>query len=217
MSGAADDGFLARWSRRKGQAARGITPPAQEPPPASPGQAAAPAPAVAPAAASGSRIAGAAAAQPTTAAPDSTLAAAPAPAPTLNDVAELTPASDFTRFVARDVDASVKNAALKKLFADPHFNVMDGLDTYIDDYNRSEPMPRALLRQTMQARVLGLLDDELEAQPAQQAPTPSAATTAAPAPVRIETTALPQDAPSAKAQASTGPAQTPAPPPEHPG
>ncbi|MBS0303975.1 MAG: DUF3306 domain-containing protein, partial [Proteobacteria bacterium] len=49
MSGAADDGFLARWSRRKGQAARGITPPAQEPPPASPGQAAAPAPAVAPA------------------------------------------------------------------------------------------------------------------------------------------------------------------------
>jgi hypothetical protein len=29
----------------------------------------------------------------------------------------------------------VKNAAMKKLFADPHFNVMDRLDIYIDDYS----------------------------------------------------------------------------------
>ena len=59
----------------------------------------------------------------------------------------------------------VKNAAMKKLFADPHFNVMDGLDTYIDDYGRADPIPKAMLRQMVQARVLGLLDDELEEQP----------------------------------------------------
>src|SRR4051812_4252609 len=50
------------------------------------------------------------------------------PSPTLEEANALTPESDFTRFTARDVDPSVKNAAMKKLFADPHFNRMDGLD-----------------------------------------------------------------------------------------
>ncbi len=67
--------------------------------------------------------------------------------------------------MAPGVDAQVKNAAMKKLFADPHFNVMDGLDTYIDDYGRADPIPKAMLRQMVQARMLGLLDDELEEQP----------------------------------------------------
>jgi hypothetical protein len=87
------------------------------------------------------------------------------PPPTLDEVKALTPASDFSRFVAPGVDAEVKNAAMKKLFADPHFNVMDGLDTYIEDYGRADPIPKAMLRQMVQARVLGLLDDELEEQP----------------------------------------------------
>ena len=73
--------------------------------------------------------------------------------------------SDFARFVAPNVDPAVRNAAMKKLFADPHFNVMDGLDTYIDDYNKFEPIPRSMLRQMVNARALGLLDDELEEQP----------------------------------------------------
>ena len=63
-----------------------------------------------------------------------------APAPTLEQVESLTPDSDFTPFVARGVDEAVRRAALKKLFADPHFNVMDGLDTYIEDYNKFEPL-----------------------------------------------------------------------------
>jgi len=63
-----------------------------------------------------------------------------APAPTLEQVESLTPDSDFTPFVARGVDETVRRAALKKLFADPRFNVMDGLDTYIDDYNKFEPL-----------------------------------------------------------------------------
>ena len=58
------------------------------------------------------------------------------------------------------------DAALKKLFAsEPHFNVMDGLDTYIDDYNKFEPIPKAMLRQLVNARALGLIDDELAEQP----------------------------------------------------
>lgn len=62
------------------------------------------------------------------------------PLPTLEQVARLTTESDFTPFVARGVDEAVRRAAMKKLFADPRFNVMDGLDTYIDDYNKFEPL-----------------------------------------------------------------------------
>ena len=88
------------------------------------------------------------------------------PPPTLEDVAQLTKESDFSRFIAPDVDPGVKNAAMKKLFAsDPHFNVMDGLDTYIDDYNKFEPLMKSMLRQLVSARALGLIDDELEEQP----------------------------------------------------
>ena len=82
------------------------------------------------------------------------------PAPTLADVADLTPQSDFRRFIARDVAPDVKNAAMKKLFADPHFNVMDGLDTYIDDYSKPDPMPASMLRQLASAQFLGLFREE---------------------------------------------------------
>ena len=40
-------------------------------------------------------------------------------------------------FLRPKVDEQRQRAALKKLFSDPHFNVMDGLDPYIDDYGRS--------------------------------------------------------------------------------
>ena len=49
---------------------------------------------------------------------------------------------------------------MKKLFSDPHFNVMDGLDTYIDDYGKPDPIPLSMLRRMNQAAVLGLFDDE---------------------------------------------------------
>ena len=72
--------------------------------------------------------------------------AKPAPPPvTMDDVTALTGDSDFRRFVRHDVDGPVRNAALKKLFTDPHYNVMDGLDTYIDDYNRPDPLPASML------------------------------------------------------------------------
>jgi hypothetical protein len=81
------------------------------------------------------------------------VAAAPAPAapqpeappPTMDDVAKLDRDADYARFMRRDVDEAVKRSAMKKLFSDPHFNVMDGLDIYIDDYNKFEPLPAAMV------------------------------------------------------------------------
>ncbi len=101
------------------------------------------------------------------------------PLPTLEDVAKLTADSDYSAFAARHVDPKVRNAAMRKLFSgDPHFNVMDGLDVYIDDYSVGELIPQSMLRQMVQARSLGLLDDELVEQdkpPSEESPTELAA------------------------------------------
>lgn len=154
-----DQNFLSRWSRRKAQVRQGGAPEPVAPcAPATP-VAAAVQPLVVPVTRAADEPA--AAALPV-AAPCPTVA--PEPKPTVEDVQALTPESDFSRFVARDVDPEVKNLAMKKLFADPHFNVMDGLDTYIDDYNTPDPIPKSMFKQLVQARMLGLLDDELEDQ-----------------------------------------------------
>jgi hypothetical protein len=84
------------------------------------------------------------------------------PVLTLDDVARLTRDSDFTRFVSSGVQPEVRNAALKKLFTDPHYNVMDGLDVYIDDYGVPDPLPQNMLVKMAQARFLGLLQDVAE-------------------------------------------------------
>ena len=84
------------------------------------------------------------------------------PLPTMADVALLTRESDYSRFVSPGIDEGVKRAAMKKLFADPHFNVMDGLDTYIDDYGKPDPIPLAMLKQMNQSKVLRLFDTEDE-------------------------------------------------------
>ncbi|CAD5373803.1 conserved hypothetical protein [Rubrivivax sp. A210] len=194
MSERGDDSFLSRWSRRKllvrqGEAvapapvkAEVVAPVVDQPPAAS--------------------AAGAPAVTATTEAEAPTRVPPPAqpPPPTLADVESLTPASDFARFVAPGVDAEVKNSAMKKLFADPHYNVMDGLDTYIDDYGRADPIPRSMLRQMVQARLMGLLDDELEEQRPAEEPAP-VAPIALPA---AETVELAPMQPAAPTDASTG-------------
>jgi hypothetical protein len=84
-------------------------------------------------------------------------AAAPAPElppPTLEDVAALGHDADFSRFVKPGVDEAVRRSAMKKLFTDPHFNVMDGLDIYIGDYNTFEPLPAAMLAMLVHAKPL---------------------------------------------------------------
>ncbi|MFM2400133.1 MAG: hypothetical protein RL341_2290, partial [Pseudomonadota bacterium] len=74
--------------------------------------------------------------------------AAPAqPPPELPPVESLTAESDFTPFMQAGVSALVRNAAVKKLFTDPHFNVMDRLDIYIDDYSIPDPLPPGMLEQ----------------------------------------------------------------------
>ena len=60
--------------------------------------------------------------------------------------------SDFAPFMQAKVDAGVKRAALKQLFKDPHFNVMDGLDTYIEDYSIPDPIPDEMMKTLYQAR-----------------------------------------------------------------
>jgi hypothetical protein len=67
-------------------------------------------------------------------------------------VESLTLQSDFTAFLQPDVEAGLKRAALKQLFRDPRFNVMDGLDVYVDDYSKPDPISPEILRQLVQAR-----------------------------------------------------------------
>jgi hypothetical protein len=72
--------------------------------------------------------------------------------PALPPIDTLTPQSDFRDFLHPQVDEGVKRAALKKLFSDPHFNVMDGLDVYIDDYSKPDPLPLDMLAQMKAAQ-----------------------------------------------------------------
>ncbi|WP_295637754.1 DUF3306 domain-containing protein [uncultured Methylibium sp.] len=147
-----DSGFLSRWSRRK----RGLEPaPVVVPPSVRPELVEGPA----------SEVAGLRQAQ-----PERELAVpgqpAAEPTPTLDDVAALAPGDEVSRFVARGVDETVKRAAVKKLFTDPHFNIMDGLDIYIDDYGKPDPIPMAMLRQMNQSKALGLFAAEEAAEEA---------------------------------------------------
>jgi hypothetical protein len=75
--------------------------------------------------------------------------------PTLEDAQALTSQSDFTPFVAARWRPRCATLAMKKLFADPHFNVMDGLDIYIDDYTQPDPLPAGMLRKMASARFAG--------------------------------------------------------------
>lgn len=74
------------------------------------------------------------------------------PAPELPPVDKLTIDSDYRAFFHPKVDEDARRAALKKLFSDPRFNVMDGLDVYIDDYSKTEPIPPAMLAGLRQAQ-----------------------------------------------------------------
>ncbi|MES2975757.1 MAG: DUF3306 domain-containing protein [Pseudomonadota bacterium] len=154
------DGFLGRWSRRKLDVKEGKPP--EEP--VLPASSAVPEKEIS---VEGKTGAGGAAAG-TPGQPPASAAVDPGlhrddgvPAlPTLEDVRTLTHQGDFKPYMARGVAPEVKNAAMKKLFADPHFNVMDRLDTYIDDYSQPDPIPASMLRQMVGSKLLGLFDDE---------------------------------------------------------
>ena len=150
--------FFSRWSQRKQAVAKGV-PVAEAAVPASP--------------VDSSELTGSSQSlQRSTAAPQEIESGAteaksselPAkPLPSLDDARALTPTSDFQPFMRPGVTADVRNAAMKKLFTDPHFNVMDGLDIYIGDYNTPDPMPAGMLQKMVGAQLLGLLDKPDEA------------------------------------------------------
>jgi len=127
--------FLERWSRRKLAArdAESVPPPAPESSAPSP---ASPAPAGEQGKASADR------------------APAAEPAAPLPPVESLTFESDFRAFLQPHVAEDLKRQALKKLLRDPRFNVMDGLDVYIDDYSLPSPLPSEQLRRLAHARYI---------------------------------------------------------------
>ena len=88
------------------------------------------------------------------------------PSATLDDVEKIDRlAPDFSSFMKPDVDPAVQQAAMKKMFSDPHFNVMDGLDIYIDDYSKPDPIPLEMLKRMVQSDMLNIFrkDGEDEA------------------------------------------------------
>ena len=62
--------------------------------------------------------------------------------------------SDYLDFMQPKVAQQLKRAALKKLFADPHFNVIDRFEAYSEDYTQADPIPAAMLRGLNQAKGL---------------------------------------------------------------
>jgi hypothetical protein len=88
--------------------------------------------------------------------------------PELPPVEGLNMDSDFRGFLHPKVDESLRRAALKKLFHEPHFNVMDGLDTYIDDYSVSDPIPEAMLKTMRQAQDIIVAGKERQEEAAKQ-------------------------------------------------
>jgi len=103
----------------------------------------------------------------------------PAAEPALPPVESLTSESDFAAFMRPKVDEGLRRQALKKLFADPHFNVMDGLDVYIDDYTKPDPIAPDVLERLMQmgfvrdAGTISVEEGRPEASSPPEAPTPA--------------------------------------------
>jgi len=75
-----------------------------------------------------------------------------APLPELPPLDTLSAESDLRGFFHPKVDENLRRLALKKLLRDPHFNLMDGLDVYIDDYSKPDPLPAAMLAQIKHAQ-----------------------------------------------------------------
>ena len=158
----AEERFLHRWARRKHEAARATQAPTESPPQAQAPVAAPPAPVAA-----------------------APVEPPPVEPPPLPPVESLSLESDFKPFLSAKVEETVKRAALRKLFSDPHFNVMDGLDVYIDDYSKPDPVPEGFLDKL--ADVYKTLEEKVAAAPSDATSQPPAR----------------DDAPSTKAEKDT--------------
>lgn len=124
-----EDDFLSRWSRRKHAARKGAPEAESSPKPAPVPEAG---PALAP--------------------PGTPPEVAEVPLP---PVESLTLESDFTPFMRPGVDPLLRRQAMRTLMRDPRFNVMDGLDVYIDDFSKPDPIPPDWLGKLNQMARLG--------------------------------------------------------------
>ena len=106
---------------------------------------------------------------------------AKAPPGELPPVEKLDFDSDYRAFFHPKVSEDTRRAALKKLFSDPRFNVMDGMDVYIDDYSKTEPIPPAMMAGLRQAqKILEWAKGEEKDEPVERA-SPDAIEAARPA------------------------------------
>ena len=127
------ENFASRWSRRKIEARKTEEKPAEPKPSSEPAVSAVPADAAA--------------------APPG--APAPRELPPLESLKGL--ASEYTEFLKPGVDENLRRSALKKLFADPHFENFERFEAYCEDFTKGEAIPLAILKTLELAK--GLLFD----------------------------------------------------------
>jgi hypothetical protein len=166
------ESFLARWSRRKLAAEREAEQPAES---------LAPDAAAALSAKDGSPGVAAVEPVPAPVSGRDPAATTEVPLPPIESLDGLR--SDYQAFFQQPVADELRRAALKKLFADPHFNQMDMMDVYVDDYTQFEPLPEALRMRLPSARAF-LSDSERATVEAAEA-SASAAGDAQAAPVSV--------------------------------
>lgn len=154
----AEEDFLRRWARRKSEAGRLPVPAAgvgaAERAPTdshSPG-AGAPSPALREQSTSPAASSDAVASESPA---EALVRSSPVAGGALPDPASLEPGADVSAFMAKGVNEALRRRALKSLFQDPRFNVMDGMDVYIDDYSIPDPMPPEWLDKLEQLSHLG--------------------------------------------------------------
>jgi hypothetical protein len=123
--------------------------------------------------------------------------AAESEAPPLPPMESLTPESDFSAFMHPKVPELMRRTALKKLFQDPRYNVVDKFEAYWQDFTQDEGISPELLKTLDQARrhVFGEQREERAPEIGQEsapASSPGDPAAAAPAPAEAPSTSAPQ-------------------------
>ena len=111
---------------------------------------------------------------------------ADAPLPELPPIDQLTPESDFRPFMDPRVPDALRRLALKKLYADPQFNVQDMLDDFAEDYTLLETLPAGMADKLAHARRTLLGREEAERVEAEERETGTAPVGDATAPTQEE-------------------------------
>ncbi len=137
------DSFFNRWSRQKS-----LQRDLQAPPPAAPAQPQAlPVP------------------TPAAPGPDAATAVPDTPAPTVDDAQALDVGADVRRYLQADVSEAARHLALKKLFADPQYNVISDMDDYVEDFSQLATLTAQEVSQLEQFKSLNPLKDPFPAAP----------------------------------------------------